>query len=100
LTIIGYSINDTIVIYDRIRENLRLMRKVDYPTVINFSLNQTLSRTIITSGVTLLVVVALFLLGGEVINDFAFTLLVGMISGVYSTVFVSSPILVDWKKKK
>ncbi|MBI4397838.1 MAG: protein translocase subunit SecD [Candidatus Omnitrophica bacterium] len=98
LTIIGYSINDTIVIYDRIRENLKSMRKLPFIDQVNLSLNQTLSRTILTSGVTLLVVIALFIFGGEVINDFAFAMLVGMISGTYSTIFIATPVLVDLQK--
>lgn len=100
LTIVGYSINDTIVIFDRIREDLRLMRKSSYQEIINTSINQTLSRTLLTSLTTLLVVVALFFFGGAVINDFAFVLLVGIIAGSYSTIFVAAPILVDWHKKK
>ncbi len=98
LTIIGYSINDTIVIYDRIRENLKLMRKLPFIDQVNLSINQTLSRTILTSGVTLLVVIALFIFGGQVINDFAFAMLVGMISGTYSTIFIATPVLVDIKR--
>ena len=94
LTIIGYSLNDTIVIFDRIRENLRGQRRDQFAAVVNTSVNQTLSRTLLTTGYTLLVVVALFLLGGEVIHDFAFALLVGMIAGTYSTIFIASPILV------
>jgi preprotein translocase subunit SecF len=94
LTIIGYSLNDTIVIFDRIRENLRGQRRDQFAAVVNTSVNQTLSRTLLTTGYTLLVVIALFLLGGEVIHDFAFTLLVGMIAGTYSTVFIASPILI------
>jgi SecD/SecF fusion protein len=96
LTIVGYSINDTIVIFDRIREDRRLMRKADYKTIINTSINQTLSRTLLTSLTTLLVVLALYVLGGEVINDFAFTLMVGVLVGTYSSVFVASPLLLDW----
>jgi preprotein translocase subunit SecF len=96
LTIIGYSINDTIVIFDRIRENLQSQRREDFAAVVNTSINQTLSRTILTSATTLMVVVALFLLGGEVIHDFAFALLVGMVAGVYSTIFIASPILIYW----
>lgn len=98
LTIVGYSINDTIVIFDRIRENLKLSPKAKYAEVVNLSLNQTLSRTIITSLTTLLAVFALYLWGGVVINDFAFTLLVGVIVGTYSSIFVAAPILVDWHK--
>ncbi len=100
LTVVGYSINDTIVIFDRIREDTRLMRKSNYPQIINASINQTLSRTLITSLTTLLVVGALFFLGGAVINDFAFVLLVGIVVGTYSSIFVASPILVDWRRRK
>jgi len=97
LTIVGYSINDTIVVFDRIREDRRLMRKADRTTIINTSINQTLSRTLLTSLTTLLVVVALYFLGGEVINDFAFVLIVGVLVGTYSSIFIASPILIDWK---
>lgn len=100
LTIAGYSINDTIVIYDRVRENMRLMRKLTLRELINLSVNQTLSRTILTSGVTLLVVLAILLYGGEVLSGFAFTLLVGFISGVYSTVFIASPLVLAWQSRK
>ncbi len=100
LTIAGYSINDTIVIYDRVRENARLMRKMSLGELINLSVNQTMPRTLLTSGVTLLVVLAIFLYGGEVLSNFAFTLLVGFISGVYSTVFIASPLVLAWSKKK
>jgi len=99
LTIAGYSINDTIVIYDRVRENARLFRKLSLRELINLSVNQTLSRTILTSGVTLLVVLAIFLYGGEVLSNFAFTLLVGFIAGVYSTVFIASPLVLAWSGK-
>ncbi len=98
LTIAGYSINDTIVIFDRIRENMRLMRKMEFNDLVNLSINQTMSRTILTSLTVFLVVLSLFFLGGEVINDFAFTMLIGVISGSYSTIFVASPLLVDWRK--
>jgi preprotein translocase subunit SecF len=94
LTIIGYSLNDTIVIFDRIRENLRGQRRAQFAAVVNTSMNQTLSRTLLTTGYTLLVVIALLLLGGEVLHDFAFALLVGMIAGTYSTVFIACPLLV------
>lgn len=98
LTVVGYSLNDTIVVFDRIREDSKLMRKADYKTVVNTSINQTLSRTILTSLTTLLVVMALYFFGGEVINDFAFALLVGVLVGTYSSIFVASPILIDWHK--
>ena len=100
LTIVGYSLNDTIIIYDRIRENLRHSRKHDLAKLINESINQTLSRTILTSGTTLIVVVALFILGGSVIHDFAFALMVGFVAGTYSTVYVASPMLLLFEKTK
>jgi SecD/SecF fusion protein len=99
LTIAGYSINDTIVIYDRVRENIRLYRKLSLRELINLSVNQTLGRTLLTSGVTLLVVLAIFFYGGEVLGNFAFTLLVGFISGVYSTVYIASPLVLAWTRK-
>lgn len=100
LTVVGYSINDTIVVFDRIREDLRLMRTAGYQQIVNTSINQTLSRTVLTSFTTLLVICALFFFGGAVINDFAFVLLVGVVVGTYSSIFVASPILVDWQRKK
>jgi preprotein translocase subunit SecF len=100
LTIAGYSINDTIVIYDRVRENSRLYRKLNLVELINLSVNQTLSRTLLTSGVTLLVVLSILMYGGEVLSNFAFTLLVGFISGVYSTVYIASPLVLAWTRKK
>ncbi|MBU3949660.1 MAG: protein translocase subunit SecF [Proteobacteria bacterium] len=99
LAIIGYSLNDTIIIFDRIRENLAKHTKSSLVAVINKSLNETLSRTILTSGLTLFVVIALFVLGGGIIHDFAFALLVGMIVGVYSSIYVASPILIAWQGK-
>lgn len=98
LTVVGYSVNDTIVVSDRIRENRRRMGREKLSKVINISINQTLSRTIITSLTTLLVVVALFIFGGGVIHDFAFTLIVGVIVGTYSSVFIASPLLILWEK--
>jgi preprotein translocase subunit SecF len=100
LTIIGYSLNDTIIVFDRIRENLRKYHKLPLGEVINKSINETLSRTILTSGTTLLVIVALFALGGGIIHDFAFAMLVGVVVGTYSSVFVASPILLAWQRKK
>jgi len=99
LTIAGYSINDTIVIYDRVRENSRLSRKLGLYELINLSVNQTLARTLLTSGVTLLVVIAILFYGGEVLSNFAFALLVGFISGVYSTVYIASPLVLAWSKR-
>ncbi|MBU1808545.1 MAG: protein translocase subunit SecD [Candidatus Omnitrophica bacterium] len=100
LTIAGYSINDTIVIFDRIRENLRLVKKGSFEEVVNLSVNQTLGRTILTTGVTMLVVVALLIFGGAVLNDFAFCLCVGFLSGVYSTVYIASPLIISWHRKQ
>jgi preprotein translocase SecF subunit len=100
LTIAGYSINDTIVIYDRVRENMRTMRKMSLTEIINLSVNQTLSRTILTSGVTLFAVSALFFWGGEVLRNFAFSLMVGFISGIYSTVYIASPLVLAWSAKR
>ncbi|MCM8795335.1 MAG: protein translocase subunit SecD [Candidatus Omnitrophica bacterium] len=99
LTIAGYSINDTIVIYDRVRENSRLLRKTNLYELINLSVNQTLSRTLLTTLVTLLVVIAIFFFGGEVLSNFAFTLLVGFISGVYSTIYIASPLVLILSRK-
>jgi SecD/SecF fusion protein len=101
LTIVGYSINDTIVVFDRIREDARLMQasKKDFKKIVNTALNETLSRTILTSTTTLMVVATLFVMGGAVIKDFAFTLLVGIIVGTYSSIYVASPILIDWHYK-
>jgi preprotein translocase subunit SecF len=96
LAIVGYSLNDTIIVYDRIRENSGTKNKEEFPIIINSSINETLSRTILTSGTTLLVVLALFLFGGGVIHNFAFALLVGIGVGTYSSVFVASPVLLLW----
>ncbi len=99
LTVIGYSINDTIVVYDRIRENMKvLLRSKPFAELVNDSINQTLSRTIITSLTTFFVVLTLYLFGGGVINDFAFVLLVGIIVGTYSSIFIASALVVDWYK--
>lgn len=99
LTIAGYSINDTIVIFDRVRENLRTM-KGDLSDILNHAISATLSRTIITSGVTMLGVLAMYLLGGKAMADFSFTMLIGMISGVYSTIFIASPVVLWWANKR
>jgi preprotein translocase subunit SecF len=90
LAVIGYSLNDTIVVFDRIRENFRKMRKGETIEIINTSINQTLSRTLITSGTTLLVLIALFLFGGEIIHGFALALIVGVVIGTYSSIYVAS----------
>ena len=97
LTIIGYSLNDTIIVFDRIRENLRKYHKNTLEVTINRSVNETLSRTLLTSGTTLVVVIALFVLGGGIIHDFAFALLVGIVVGTYSSIYVASPILLSWQ---
>ncbi|MBN1482440.1 protein translocase subunit SecF [candidate division KSB1 bacterium] len=96
LTIVGYSLNDTIVVYDRIRENLKNLRRETFTTIVNTSLNQTLSRTVITSFTTLIVVVVLYFFGGEVIHNFSFALIVGVVIGTYSSLFVASPVVLEW----
>ena len=97
LTITGYSVNDTIVIFDRVRENLRSMRRDSLKDVINTSINQTLGRTVLTAGTTLLSAIALFVAGGEVLRGFAFTLIVGVITGTYSSVFVAAAVVTFWR---
>jgi len=99
LTIAGYSINDTVVIYDRIRENLRLVKKGGFEAIVNLSVNQMLGRTILTSGVTMLAVISLLIFGGEVLNNFAFCIFIGFIAGIYSTVYIASPMIISWQKK-
>jgi preprotein translocase subunit SecF len=100
LTLAGYSLTDTVVVFDRIRENLKLFRKKgDFGGTINASINEVLSRTIITSMTVFLVVTVLFFLGGEVLRDFALALMLGVIIGTYSSIFVASPIVVEWEKK-
>jgi preprotein translocase subunit SecF len=98
LTIVGFSVNDTVVICDRIRENMRKIRRESLEKIVNTSLNETLSRTIITSGTAISVLIALYLLGGAVIRPFAFALLVGFVSGVYSTIFIASPVILFWDR--
>jgi preprotein translocase subunit SecF len=103
LTLVGYSMNDTIVVFDRIRENLQLMRRATLSEVVNKSINQTLSRTILTSGLTFLTVLALFLFGGEVLHGFSFALVIGILIGTYSSIAVAAPMLVayqDWRASK
>jgi preprotein translocase subunit SecF len=103
LTLIGYSNNDTIVIFDRIRENLKLMRREKLADVVNKSINQTLSRTILTAGLTFLTVLALYLFGGEVLHGFSFALVIGILIGTYSSIAIAAPILVayqDWRLKR
>jgi preprotein translocase subunit SecF len=97
LTITGYSMNDTIVIFDRVRENMRSMRRDNLATIVNASVNQMLDRTMITGGLTLLSVLALYLFGGEVLKGFAFTMIIGIITGTYSSVFIAAAIVVIWQ---
>jgi len=99
LTLIGYSINDTIVVFDRIRENIKLKRGLSFGEIINLSINQTLSRTVLTVLTVFFVAISLFFLGGSVIHDFAFVLLIGLITGTYSSIFIASPIILLWQKK-
>jgi preprotein translocase subunit SecF len=96
LTIVGYSLNDTVVVFDRIRENLHLRGRKEFDNVVNLSINETLSRTVITGTTTLLVLISLMVLGGEVIKDFAITLFFGIIVGTYSSIFIAAPVVVEW----
>jgi preprotein translocase subunit SecF len=98
LTIIGFSINDTIVIFDRVRENIKKMRKGDLVTIFNVSINETLGRTILTTGTVMVVVLILFFFAGEVIHDFTIALIVGLITGTYSTVYIASPVVLFWEQ--
>jgi preprotein translocase subunit SecF len=98
LTLVGYSMNDTIVIFDRVRENLRLMRREPFPSIVNKSINQTLSRTILTSGLTFLTVLVLFLMGGQVLRSFSFAMVVGVVIGTYSSFGIAAPIVVLWNR--
>jgi preprotein translocase SecF subunit len=98
LTIIGFSINDTIVIFDRIREDLKLGLRGTFREIMNKALNQTLSRTIITSGTVFLATLSLYLFGGGVINDFAFAFLVGILTGTYSSIYIASALVLWWHK--
>jgi preprotein translocase subunit SecF len=99
LTIVGFSVNDTVVICDRIRENLRKIKRETLESIVNTSLNETLSRTILTTTTALMVLAALYFVGGDVIKPFAFSLLVGFISGVYSTIFIASPVILLWEQR-
>jgi preprotein translocase subunit SecF len=98
LTLVGYSVNDTIVVFDRVRENLRLHRKDPLPKVLNDSINQTLTRTLISNGTTFLAVLGLYLFGGEVLRGFGFTMVVGILVGTYSTVFIAAPVVEWWSR--
>jgi len=96
LTIIGFSINDTIVIFDRVRENIKKMRKEDLATIMNVSINETLGRTVLTTGTVMMVVLILFFFGGPVIHEFTIAMIVGLITGTYSTVYIASPVVLVW----
>jgi preprotein translocase subunit SecF len=98
LTLVGYSMNDTIVIFDRVRENLRLMRRESFEDIVNTSINQTLSRTILTSGLTFLTVAVLYVLGGQVLRAFSFAMVIGVVVGTYSSFGIAAPIVVAWNK--
>ena len=100
LTIVGYSVNDTVVVSDRIRENMRRLRKTELAELINRSINETLSRTILTTATTLLVLFSLFFFGGGVIHGFAFTLIVGLTAGTYSSIFIASPVVEAWESRR
>ena len=97
LTIVGYSLNDTIVVYDRIRENIKAMRRESYETIVNTSINNSLSRTIITSITTFAVVSTLYIIGSDVIAGFSFAMMVGVVVGTYSSIFIASPVLIEWE---
>lgn len=97
LTLVGYSMNDTIVVFDRIRENLKVLRRMRYAELVNLSVNQTLNRTVMTSGLTFMTVLALLLFGGQVLHGFSFALTVGILVGTYSSIFIASPILIFWQ---
>jgi preprotein translocase SecF subunit len=100
LTLVGYSVNDTIVVFDRVREELKLRQKRDaYETIVNDAINKTLSRTLLTGVSTLIVLLALFFFAGDVVHDFAWVLLVGIVVGAYSSIFVAAPLLVEWHKR-
>src|SRR5438309_10739854 len=100
LTVIGFSMNDTVIVFDRIREDSRLMKNTDKGTIINKAINETLSRTIMTSLTVFLTILSLFIFGGEVTRGFAFAMLIGVITGTYSSIFVAAPILMDFAKDK
>ncbi len=100
LTLVGYSVNDTIVVFDRVRENLRLSRRMNFESILNRSINQTLSRTILTSGLTLVAALAMYFFGGEVINNFAFALVIGVLIGTYSSIAVAAPMVLIYDEYK
>jgi preprotein translocase subunit SecF len=99
LTLIGYSLNDTIVVYDRIRENLKKLRNMNLAAIMDLSINETLSRTVITSFTVFLTVLVLYIWGGPVLRGFSFTMLIGVITGTYSSIYISAPIVLEWAEK-
>ena len=100
LTLVGYSVNDTIVIFDRVRENRRLLRRKSLDEIINLSINQTLRRTVLTSGITFITVISLFVLGGEVLRSFSFVLVAGIVVGTYSSIAIASPVVSWWRRAR
>jgi len=100
LTLVGFSVNDTVVVFDRIRENLKIHKTMELKSLFNMSLNKTLTRTILTSGTVLLVIIALLVFGGEVNRGFAFTFMIGVITGTYSSIFIASASVYDWTMKR
>jgi len=100
LTVIGFSMNDTVIVYDRIREDSKLLKNADKATIINTAISQTLSRTVMTSLTVFLTILILFIFGGEVTKGFAFAMLIGVITGTYSSIFVAAPILIDFARSK
>ena len=100
LTLIGYSVNDTVVVFDRIRENREKSKRTPLVELVNHSINQTLSRTVLTSGLTFMVVVVLFFLGGEVLRGFSFVMIIGIIVGTYSSIFIAAPLVIVWEEWK
>lgn len=100
LTLVGYSVNDTVIVFDRVRENLKLFKTADFTATVNKSVNSTMSRTILTSGTTMLAMLALLFFGGEPTRGFAFTMVIGIITGTYSSIFVASALTVDWVKSR
>jgi preprotein translocase subunit SecF len=100
LTLVGYSMNDTIVVFDRIRENIKLLRRDSLTDIVNKSINQTLSRTVLTSGLTFLTVLSLYIFGGEVLHGFSLALVIGIIIGTYSSIFIAAPMLVAYQESR
>jgi preprotein translocase SecF subunit len=99
LTLIGFSLNDTIVVYDRIRENLKKLRQISLGEIMNLSINETLSRTVITALTVFLTVLVLFIFGGPVLRGFSFAMLVGVVTGTYSSIFIAAPIVLEWSER-